>query len=377
MTFPRRRLAGSLLALALGLAACVSDATPTIQGNQQPARSGSASSSASATPTIPPETTAAPETPAPSLAGTLYWVVAGDTLASIARRYSTSVEQLQAWNASRYPSLASEPGTLIVGWQLVVAGVPGVTPLPTPTPRASSPTAASCHAGDRAPATPRAVYRSIPGGGAEVALTFDMGGRLDPALQIMSFLVANRVCATIFPTGAMGQTAMGRQVLAVIRAHPELFEIGNHTMYHCDLVHGGLGSPTTAPCAGGTPSAAFIRKELTDAAAILKAATGQDPTPYWRPPYGTYNQAVLDAAASVGYTKTLLWDIDTIDWKPIADGGPTAQQIANKVVGGALNGSVVLMHLGGYETLQALHLMVPGLRQRGFTLTSISDQLDG
>jgi len=377
VTFPRRRLAGSLLALALGLAACVSDATPTIQGNQQPARSGSASSSASATPTIPPETTAAPETPAPSLAGTLYWVVAGDTLASIARRYSTSVEQLQAWNASRYPSLASEPGTLIVGWQLVVAGVPGVTPLPTPTPRASSPTAASCHAGDRAPATPRAVYQSIPGGGAEVALTFDMGGRLDPALQIMSFLVANRVCATIFPTGAMSQTAIGRQVLAVIRAHPELFEVGNHTMYHCDLVHGGLGSPTTAPCAGGTPSAAFIRKELTDAAAILKAATGQDPTPYWRPPYGTYNQAVLDAAASVGYTKTLLWDIDTIDWNPIADGGPTAQQIANKVVSSAVNGSVVLMHLGGYETLQALHLMVPGLRQRGFLLTSISDQLDG
>ena len=377
MTFPRRRLAGSLLALALGLAACVSDATPTIQGNQQPARSGSASSSASATPTIPPETTAAPETPAPSLAGTLYWVVGGDTLASIARRYSTSVEQLQAWNASRYPSLASEPGTLIVGWQLVVAGVPGVTPLPTPTPRASSPTAASCHAGDRAPATPRAVYQSIPGGGAEVALTFDMGGRLDPALQIMSFLVANRVCATIFPTGAMSQTAIGRQVLAVIRAHPELFEVGNHTMYHCDLVHGGLGSPTTAPCAGGTPSAAFIRKELTDAAAILKAATGQDPTPYWRPPYGTYNQAVLDAAASVGYTKTLLWDIDTIDWNPIADGGPTAQQIANKVVSSAVNGSVVLMHLGGYETLQALHLMVPGLRQRGFLLTSISDQLDG
>ena len=377
MSFPRRRLAGSLLALALGLAACVSDATPTIQGTQQPAQSGSASSSASATPTIPPETTAAPETPAPSLAGTLYWVVAGDTLASIARRYSTSVEQLQAWNASRYPSLASEPGTLIVGWQLVVAGVPGVTPLPTPTPRASSPTAASCHAGDRAPATPRAVYRSIPGGSAEVALTFDMGGRLDPALQIMSFLVANRVCATIFPTGAMSQTAIGRQVLAVIRAHPELFEVGNHTMYHCDLVHGGLGSPTTAPCAGGTPSAAFIRKELTDAAAILKAATGQDPTPYWRPPYGTYNQAVLDAAASVGYTKTLLWDIDTIDWNPIADGGPTAQQIANKVVSSAVNGSVVLMHLGGYETLQALHLMVPGLRQRGFLLTSISDQLDG
>jgi len=87
--------------------------------------------------------------------------------------------------------------------------------------------------------------------------------------------------------------------------------------------------------------------------------------------------SVLDAAASVGYTKTLLWDIDTIDWKPIAEGGPTAVQISNRVVSGAVNGSVVLMHLGGYETLQALHLMVPGLRGRGFLLTSISDQLDG
>jgi len=34
------------------------------------------------------------------------------------------------------------------------------------------------------------------------------------------------------------------------------------------------------------------------------------------------------------------------------------------------------MHLGGYETLDALHVMVPGLRDRGFLLTSISDLLD-
>jgi hypothetical protein len=38
---------------------------------------------------------------------------------------------------------------------------------------------------------------------------------------------------------------------------------------------------------------------------------------------------------------------------------------------------VVLMHLGGYETFDALKIMIPGLRHRGFTLTSISDQLDG
>ncbi|MGH2417197.1 MAG: LysM peptidoglycan-binding domain-containing protein, partial [Candidatus Limnocylindria bacterium] len=84
----------------------------------------------------------------------------------------------------------------------------------------------------------------------------------------------------------------------------------------------------------------------------------------------------INAVASVGYTKTFMWDIDTIDWKPIADGGPTAAQIAAKVVNNAVNGSNVLFHLGGYETLASLELIVPGLRDRGFTLTSLSDLLN-
>ena len=199
---------------------------------------------------------------------------------------------------------------------------------------------------------------------------------MDPAVDIMNFLVANRVCATIFATGVMSQTAQGAQVMAIIRAHPELFEIANHTMYHCDLVRGGGGSPTTAPCAGGPSSADRVRQELTDAEAILSAGTGQNPQPYWRPPYGSISDAVIKPRLPAGYTKTFMWDIDTIDWKPIADGGPTAEQIAAKVIGNAVNGSNVLFHLGGYETLDALQLIVPGLRDRGFTLTSLSDLLN-
>jgi peptidoglycan/xylan/chitin deacetylase (PgdA/CDA1 family) len=125
-----------------------------------------------------------------------------------------------------------------------------------------------------------------------------------------------------------------------------------------------------------TPTADFIRTQLTEAEAIIRNATGQNPQPYWRPPYGSVNDAVRTAAASVGYTKVFMWDVDTIDWKPISDGGPTAQQIASKVVTNAKDGSNVLMHLGGYETLDALRLMVPGLRDRGFLLTSLSDLLN-
>ena len=220
------------------------------------------------------------------------------------------------------------------------------------------------------------IFTKVPNAGHAVALTLDMGGRLDPGIDILNFLIANGVCATLFPTGAMAQTAEGQQIMAIIRAHPELFEIGNHTMHHCNLVIGGGGSPTAAPCAGVNPTAAFITSELTDAAAILQQFSGQQPVPYWRPPYGEMNQAVRDAAASVGYTKTMIWDVDTIDWQPISDGGPTAEQIATKVISKAVDGSIVLMHLGGYETLDALAIMVPGLRDRGLLLTSISDLLN-
>jgi peptidoglycan/xylan/chitin deacetylase (PgdA/CDA1 family) len=312
--------------------------------------------------------------------GTTYTVRRGDTLAAIARAYGTTTQQLQAWNAERYPSLADNPNVIEPGWELIVSGDPNVTPRPQPTapPATPSPTPSAsgsgCTAGNRVAAGSAQTFRTIPNAGPGVALTFDMGGRMDPAVDIMNFLVSNRVCATIFATGVMSETAPGQQVLGIIRAHPELFEIANHTMYHCDLARGGGGSPTTQPCTG-TFDADRIRTEMTDAEAILRAGTGQNPQPYWRPPYGSVNDAVLNAVASAGYTKTFLWDIDTIDWKPIADGGPSAEQIASKVIGNAVNGSNVLFHLGGYETLDALRLIVPGLRDRGFMLTSLSDLL--
>ncbi len=362
------------LAVMLLMAACAPSVSPT------PSAGGTASQPPIETPfgTILPsevESSAPSATVAPS--GTTYTVRGGDTLSSIARAWGTTVQQLQAWNAGAHPSLANDPNTLQAGWVLTVAGDPGTTPLPTTAPTAApTPPPTGCRAGNRVAAGAQQTFTTIPNAGQGVALTLDMGGRLEPGFDILNLLIANHVCATIFPTGAMAQTAQGKQVMAVIKAHPELFEVGNHTMHHCDLVRGGGGSPTTAPCAGGTPTAEFVRKELTDAGAILAQLSGQQPVPYWRPPYGSVNAAVRDAAASVGYTKTFMWDIDTIDWKPIADGGPTAQQIATKVISNARDGSNVLMHLGGYETLDALRIMIPGLRDRGFLLTSLSDLLN-
>jgi peptidoglycan/xylan/chitin deacetylase (PgdA/CDA1 family) len=375
----RRVLAPLLLTVLIG--ACASpgaspSASPTVGvpggGTFTPAPSIDAESpevAPSASPSLSPEL------------GTTYTVRAGDTLSSIARAFGTTAARLQAWNSDRYPTLATNPSAIEPGWTLVVSGDSGVTPLPTPsaapaTPRPTSPPpgGSGCTANNRVAAGAPETFRTIPGAGAGVALTFDMGGRMDPAVDIMNFLVANRVCATIFATGIMSETPQGQQVTAIIRANPGLFEIANHTMYHCDLARGGGGSPSTGPCTG-TFDAERIRREMTDAEEILRAGTGQNPQPYWRPPYGSLNASVIDAVASVGYTKTFLWDIDTIDWKPISQGGPTAAQIAAKVINNSVNGSNVLFHLGGYETLESLRLIVPALRDRGFTVTSLSDLL--
>jgi peptidoglycan/xylan/chitin deacetylase (PgdA/CDA1 family) len=213
-----------------------------------------------------------------------------------------------------------------------------------------------------------------------VALTFDMGGRMTPAVTILNTLIANRVCATIFPTGAISKTAEGQAALAIIAAHPDLFELGNHTMHHCDLVRGGGGSPSAADATYCTslapsPTEAEVKKELIDGQFWIKNYSGMNTQPIWRAPYGSYNSTVLTWAAQAGWTKHVKWDVDTIDWKPVKDGGPTARSMTLKVVNNAKSGSVVLMHLGGYETPDALQAMIDGLRGRGYVLTTLSDML--
>lgn len=235
--------------------------------------------------------------------------------------------------------------------------------------------ALTCTSPGHAAAGGQQVFRVLPGADNQVALTFDMGGRLAPGRDIVNRLIVDRVCTTFFPTGAMGATAEGRAILKLIGAHPELFEVGNHTYHHCNLRSGGGGSPTTAPCPKTRPTNAFIADEMTRAAAVIRAATGMEPAPYWRAPYGADDVTVRTAVAAAGYTKTFRWDVDTIDWRPIVEGGPTAAQIADKVAVNAVNGSDVLMHLGGYNTYDALPSMVQRLRARGLTPTTISQIL--
>jgi peptidoglycan/xylan/chitin deacetylase (PgdA/CDA1 family) len=70
-----------------------------------------------------------------------------------------------------------------------------------------------------------------------------------------------------------------------------------------------------------------------------------------------------------------MWDIDTIDWRPTVDGGPTARDIEARVLSRVQGGSIVLMHLGGYNTLEALPAIVDGLRAKGLEPVTLTELL--
>ena len=192
-----------------------------------------------------------------------------------------------------------------------------------------------------------------------------MGGRVGDALRIMDWLVANEVHATVFMTGAMADskaTEAGRQVLLLVDQHPELFSLGNHSYTHTDF---------------RTLTAAQMRSELSRTEIAIEPWCLDSARPFFRPPYGGYDAETLSTVGAAGYRWTVLWEIDTIDWRPIANDppGPTAAQIVSKVMAYAQGGSIVLMHLGGYETYAALPSVVSGLHDAGFVLQNLDELL--
>jgi putative cell wall-binding protein/peptidoglycan/xylan/chitin deacetylase (PgdA/CDA1 family) len=250
----------------------------------------------------------------------------------------------------------------------------GTATLTIEVPKAAQRERGVCWAGpDYTGGTPQVLTTVSGTTTKKMAFTLDMGGRLDGASQIVDYLIDNQVCTTFFPSSIMADTTEGRAIVAKISAHPELFEIGNHTVHHCDLVLGGGGSPSAAPCQVPM-TASFIRAELTGAESSLLRQTGLSTKPYWRPPYGSHNTFVREQATAVGYPITVMWARDTIDWDPDTT---TAQIVARTTSPLPPSGAIVLAHLGGYRTPAALPQIVSTLRANGYTMTTVSDMRDG
>ncbi len=109
-----------------------------------------------------------------------------------------------------------------------------------------------------------------------------------------------------------------------------------------------------------------IELELTASVDIIEKCT-EKKVELFRPPFGDYNDTLLEEAEKLGLY-TIQWDVDTLDWKDIS-----SQKMAERVLNNVKNGSIVLMHNDGKNTVQALPLIIEGLKNKGYSFKTIGE----
>lgn len=163
-----------------------------------------------------------------------------------------------------------------------------------------------------------------------VALTLDAcGGKTDN--RILSALVENRIPATIFVTGIW--LKRNPDALAIMKAHPDLFELENHGGHHIPAVDTprkiyGISS-------AGSPDA--VLAEVEGGAAAL-ANTGE-PTPKWfRGATAQYSPSAIAEIRKLGF-KIAGYSLN-------GDGGSllSAKETARRVAA-AKDGDVIIAHI--------------------------------
>ncbi len=378
-------LAAGLVLFVVALAAVL--VLPSLLGGPGPDGSedpGAGSGQPSSGPTTGP--TFVRPTPSPQPTFISYVVKSGDTLGRIAREFGTTAFSISWWNRISHPSLdpesaAYDPNRLDIGWVLQILPdsivdennpppasedpnprpAPTSRPAPTPPPATAPPSAGPQPTTEPGPAT---VVSHGPRTASNIALTLDMGGRLEPAVDIVRWLIDHDVHATLFPTGKSGtQTTQGLAAMQLAATRPDLFDFANHSWDHPDF---------------RTLTRAQMADQLLQTQTALRRIVGTT-KPWFRPPVGGLNEEVRAGVGAAGWKYVVMWDIDTIDWRPVDNGdgpaGPTAAQIVSKIATNARGGSIVLMHLAGWNTLEALPGILQACENLGLQPVTLTEML--
>ena len=88
----------------------------------------------------------------------------------------------------------------------------------------------------------------------------------------------------------------------------------------------------------------------------------------FRPPYGDYNDTLINAVKECGYYP-IQWDVDSLDWKDYGADNIVNTVLNHKNLG---NGSIILMHNGAKYTKDALPRIIEGLQEKGYEIVPIS-----
>ena len=265
------------------------------------------------------------------------------------------------WLASPAARAGSVIGRLMRPWQRVVplaAAVflaAGVLAVSGPLPAASAATQPV------PPGLGGRNWTAIPTHAKVVALTFDAGANADGVPSILATLARYHVPATFFLTGNFVRD-FPAQSKAIAAAG---YRIGDHSISHPYFTK---------------LTDAQIRDQVLSAQSQITSVTGADPWPWFRFPYGDYNQHTISVVNGAGFVP-VGWTVDTLGWEGTS-GGISTGTVVNRVLGSLQPGEIVLMHCGSnpddHSTLDAnaLPTVIQNLQARGYSFVTL-DALRG
>ncbi|NLJ99841.1 MAG: polysaccharide deacetylase family protein [Clostridia bacterium] len=181
----------------------------------------------------------------------------------------------------------------------------------------------------------------------KVALSFDACWGAERTEKILDILDKYKVKTTFFLVNIWLEDYPDKAKEVAERGH----EIGLHSTTHPHF--------TTLPVEE-------MKKELKDNYDMVEKTTGYK-AKLFRPPFGDYNNTVIETAGDMGIT-TIQWSIDSLDWKDLS-----AQEIANRILSRADKGAIILMHNDGKHTPESLEIIIPKLKAEGYSIVPISD----
>ena len=127
-------------------------------------------------------------------------------------------------------------------------------------------------------------------------------------------------------------------------------EIGNHAYSHPDLKQRSVAQTT---------------EELQKTNDVIKETLSI--TPKWfAPPSGSFNKATIQVAHQLDM-KTILWTVDTVDWRK-----PATSEMVRRVVSKVENGSMILMH-PTRPTAEGMERVITDIKAKGLQLGTVSD----
>ncbi len=229
-----------------------------------------------------------------------------------------------------------------------VTGSPDTAPLTPGAKQQPKPYGVKHNDKPLAPAVPGVTIRRVAVQDKVVALTFDDGPHATRTPQVLDILRNNNVKATFFVQGVNAKAYPN----IIRRMTAEGHEIGNHTWNHAYL---------------SKVSRATAESQLQRTNDAIVAAGGAKPV-IMRPPGGYTNEGVASWARQRFGFSTILWDVDTNDWRK-----PGVTVVAARGINGAKPGSIILVHDIHASTVAAIDSMVKGLKKRGYELVTVSE----